>query len=104
MSETESVFLFFLIGIIGILPWCLAVRDLMGRDDAEFAGRYDKLAWTILLTFTWVLGALVYFFRREVFESDSQSEQNTFKCIECGALIPETQHDCPKCGWTYAKE
>jgi hypothetical protein len=27
--------------------------------------------------------------------------RDTIECIQCGAIIPDSESHCPKCGWTY---
>lgn len=58
-------FLFFIIffgfGIIGTLFWLWMLIDCATKEPSE---GNDKLIWIIIIIFTHVLGALVYFFVR----------------------------------------
>ena len=93
-----------------IIVWMLAVSDLMTRRDDEFRGQSDKLAWAIILTFTGILGAIVYFAcrpRTDLNTSNSTDGGSTadepFECMECGAAIPAGAVKCTSCGWSYSQ-
>ncbi|WP_394698014.1 PLDc N-terminal domain-containing protein [uncultured Methanolobus sp.] len=54
-------FLFFGIGILGTLFWLWMLIDCAMKEPSE---GNDKLIWIIVIIFTHLLGALVYFFVR----------------------------------------
>ncbi|WMW21318.1 PLDc N-terminal domain-containing protein [Methanolobus mangrovi] len=54
-------FLFFGIGILGTLFWLWILIDCAMKEPSE---GNDKLIWIIVIIFTHLLGALVYFFVR----------------------------------------
>ncbi|WP_342304155.1 PLDc N-terminal domain-containing protein [Methanolobus sp. ZRKC5] len=54
-------FLFFGIGILGTLFWLWMLIDCAMKEPSE---GNDKLIWVIVIIFTNLLGALVYFFVR----------------------------------------
>lgn len=48
-----------------LVAFCFwALIDCIKRPDDKFAvgGRYAKPLWTLLIVFTWILGALLYYF------------------------------------------
>ncbi|WP_406658219.1 PLDc N-terminal domain-containing protein [Methanolobus sp. ZRKC2] len=56
------VFLFFGVGIIGTLFWIWMLLDTAMKEPSE---GNDKLIWIIIIVFTHLIGALLYFlFRR----------------------------------------
>ena len=66
-------FLIFLL-VLCILVWMFALFDLMRRPEDDFRGANDRLAWAIILTFTFGFGTIVYFVcrfldRRPVFSA-----------------------------------
>ena len=59
-----SFFMFIFIfgfGIIGTLFWLWMLIDCAAKEPSE---GNDKLIWIIIIVFTHVLGALIYFFIR----------------------------------------
>ena len=54
-------FLFFGIGILGTLFWLWMLIDCATKEPSD---GNDKLIWIIVIIFTHLLGALVYFFIR----------------------------------------
>ena len=54
-------FLFFGIGILGTLFWLWMLIDCAMKEPSE---GNDKLIWVIVIVFTNLLGALIYFFVR----------------------------------------
>jgi hypothetical protein len=36
--------------------------------------------------------------------SEPASPRCDNQCLDCGAMMPENQSVCPKCGWTYNKQ
>jgi hypothetical protein len=54
-------FLFFGIGILGTLFWLWMLIDCAMKEPSD---GNDKLIWIIVIIFTHLLGALVYFFVR----------------------------------------
>jgi len=106
--------LLLIIGVIAlpfIIIWMLAVGDLMTRRDDDFRGQSDKLAWAIILTFTGIFGAIVYFFcgrseqnaRTSNSTEDGATAEDQFECMECGATIPAGAAKCSSCGWSYSE-
>ena len=106
--------LLLIIGVIAlpfIIIWMLAVGDLMTRRDDDFRGQSDKLAWAIILTFTGIFGAIVYFFcgrseqnaRTSNSTEDGATAEDQFECMECGATIPAGAEKCSSCGWSYSE-
>ncbi|KXS45213.1 MAG: hypothetical protein AWU59_77 [Methanolobus sp. T82-4] len=55
------VFLFFGIGIIGTIFWIWMLVDCAMKEPSQ---GNDKLIWVIIILFTHLLGALLYFFVR----------------------------------------
>ncbi|MBP1909829.1 PLDc N-terminal domain-containing protein [Methanolobus bombayensis] len=53
--------IFFGFGIIGTLFWLWMLIDCATKEPSE---GNDKLIWIIIIVFTHLLGALVYFFVR----------------------------------------
>jgi hypothetical protein len=47
-----------------VIFWIWMLRDCLERPDDKFAiaGSYAKLIWILLIIFTWIIGALFYFF------------------------------------------
>jgi|GEM_PF-3581889 hypothetical protein len=105
----DTTIMLILIVAPAIIVWGLAVADLMGRHESEFVSPSDKLCWTILLSITGILGAIVWLFARPrnqmgniqtaTFRSDSES---SLTCLECGTPMREEDTQCPSCGWSYA--
>lgn len=54
-------FLFFGIGIAGTLFWLWMLIDCATKEPSE---GNDKLIWVIVIIFTNLLGAIIYFFVR----------------------------------------
>ncbi len=55
------VFLFFGVGIIGTIFWIWMLVDCAMKEPSQ---GNDKLIWVIIILFTHLLGALLYFFIR----------------------------------------
>ncbi|TGC09686.1 PLDc N-terminal domain-containing protein [Methanolobus halotolerans] len=55
------VFLFFGVGIIGTVFWVWMLIDCAMKEPSE---GNDKLIWVIIILFTHLLGALLYFLVR----------------------------------------
>ncbi|QLC49190.1 PLDc_N domain-containing protein [Methanolobus zinderi] len=55
------VFLFFGIGIVGTIFWIWMLVDCAMKEPSQ---GNDKLIWVIIILFTHLLGALLYFFVR----------------------------------------
>lgn len=55
------VFLFFGVGIIGTVFWVWMLLDCAMKEPSE---GNDKLIWVIIILFTHLLGALLYFLVR----------------------------------------
>ncbi len=105
----EILLIIGVIGLLFIIIWMLAVGDLMTRRDDDFRGQSDKLAWAIILTFTGIFGAIVYFFcrpqraRNSLSTEDGATADDKFECMECGATIPAGAEKCSSCGWSYSE-
>ena len=53
-------FLIVCIVLAGVIFWIWMFIDCLGRQDASF--RDDKAVWIIILLFTSIIGAILYFF------------------------------------------
>ncbi|MEQ8763473.1 MAG: PLD nuclease N-terminal domain-containing protein [Planctomycetota bacterium] len=59
--ELVLVGMIFLIGILGTFFWVWMLVDCATREPAE---GNDKIVWILVIVFTHLLGALIYFFVR----------------------------------------
>lgn len=57
---TFYICVFISIGIALIIFWLCQVLSLMQMNDDTFPGRFDKLTWGIILSITFVLGAIAF--------------------------------------------
>ncbi|MCP3961110.1 MAG: PLDc_N domain-containing protein [bacterium] len=58
----EILFLcFVLVGILGSLFWIWMIVECATKEPSD---GNDKLVWTVIIVFTHLLGALIYFFVR----------------------------------------
>ncbi len=110
MVETSWWLLGAILFVPAVIVWMYAVVDLMIRYDGEFRGRFDKLAWAILLTFTGVFGALVYLICRprgtfaDTGSPDDESEgEEPWTCMQCGTTLGPRATRCSSCGWSYSE-
>jgi len=53
-----------IIGIALFVFWLLMLIDCLKRQDNKFAigGDYAKLIWVLVIIFTGIIGALIYYF------------------------------------------
>ena len=59
---SELIFLlFFVIGILGTLFWIWMLIDCATKEPSQ---GNDKVVWILVILFTHVIGALIYFFIR----------------------------------------
>jgi hypothetical protein len=102
------------LGIDGpvVIVWMMAIGDLMTRPDEDFPGRSDKPAWAVILTFSGVLGAIVYFLCRprrgagvikSKFQQGFAPPDEPFTCLQCGQIIQSGETACSACGWSYSE-
>jgi hypothetical protein len=55
------ILLFFVIGILGTLFWIWMLIDCATKEPSQ---GIDKIIWILVIIFTHVIGALIYFFIR----------------------------------------
>jgi len=53
----------FSIGILGTLFWIWMIIDCAQKESSE---GNDKIVWILIIIFTHLLGALIYFFARKL--------------------------------------
>ncbi len=58
-SVVVGMVVLVVVGVV-LIFWATQFLDLMGRDDNDFPGRYDKPIWAAILVLTGVLGAVLY--------------------------------------------
>ncbi|MCP5525518.1 MAG: PLDc_N domain-containing protein [Verrucomicrobiales bacterium] len=59
LIELLFVFPMFLLGIVGFIFWLWMLVDCVTNEPSE---GNDKLIWVLIIVFTNLVGALVYFF------------------------------------------
>lgn len=63
MIGTAEIILLLIVIIITV-PWLWMLIDCLKRPDDKFAigGNYAKLIWVLVIIFTGLIGALIYYF------------------------------------------
>ncbi len=62
--ELFLILLFPLLFVLSLIPWLWMLIDCLKRPDDKFAigGNYAKLIWVLVIIFTGLIGALLYYF------------------------------------------
>lgn len=63
-QELLLILLFPLLFVLSFIPWLWMLIDCLKRPDDKFAigGNYAKLIWVLVIVFTGLIGALLYYF------------------------------------------
>jgi hypothetical protein len=62
-QELFLILLFPLLFVLLLIPWLWMLIDCLKRPDDDFAigGNYAKLIWVLVIVFTGLIGALLYY-------------------------------------------
>ena len=90
------VVIFVVLGLLLVAFWLTQLMDLMRRRDEDFAGRFDKLIWGLVLVFAWIPGAIAFWFWKNRAKTDRKIASLVGQRLGGGAQKPKDKPDKPE--------